>query len=72
MSRYEVRLLPAVSRDLERLDKPVAWRIVRRLQWLAENVDATRLEALTGDLAGLYKLRVGQYRVIYQYSGTNV
>jgi len=25
-----------------------------------------RLEALTGELAGLYKLRVGDYRVIYE------
>jgi len=30
-------------------------------------LDAIRLEALTGDLSGLYnKLRMGDYRVIYE------
>ncbi len=43
----------------------MARRIVQRINWLAANWDAVRLEALTGDLAGLYKLRVGDYRVIY-------
>ncbi len=71
MSRYEVRLLPAASRDLERLDKPVARRIVRRLQWLSENVDATRLEALTGDLAGFYRLRWDSIASSTKYSRTN-
>ncbi len=66
MSKYHVRILPAASRDLERLDKPMGRRIVQRIQWLAENLEAIRLEALGGDLAGLYKLRVGDYRVIYE------
>ncbi len=54
------------SQDLARLDKPIGRRIVQRINWLAANLDAIRLEALTGDLAGLYKLRVGHYRVIYE------
>ncbi|MGB9594628.1 MAG: type II toxin-antitoxin system RelE family toxin, partial [Anaerolineae bacterium] len=37
-----------------------------RIRWLAANLDAVGLEALAGDLAGLYKLRVGDYRVIYE------
>ncbi len=41
-------------------------RVVQRINWLATNLDAIRLEALTGDLAGLYKLRIGDYRVIYE------
>ena len=66
MSKYRIRILQAASRDLERLDKPTGRRIVQRINWLAANLDAIRLEALTGDLAGLYKLRVGDYRVIYE------
>jgi len=66
MSKYRIRILQAASRDLERLDKPTGRRIVQRMNWLAANLDAIRLEALTGDLAGLYKLRVGDYRVIYE------
>jgi len=63
---YRVQLLEAASRDLARLDRPIAQRVIRRLQWLSENLDLSRLERLTGDLAGLYKLRVGDYRVFYQ------
>jgi len=33
---------------------------------MAANLNGIRLEALVGDLAGLYKLRVGDYRVIYE------
>jgi len=66
MAEYRVRILKAASQELERLDKPIGRRIVQRINWLAANLDAIRLEALTGDLAGLYKLRVGDYRVIYE------
>ncbi|MGQ9500717.1 MAG: type II toxin-antitoxin system RelE family toxin [Anaerolineae bacterium] len=66
MAKYCIRILEAASQDLARLDKPVGHHIVQRINWLAANLDAIRLEALTGDLAGLYKLRVGDYRVIYE------
>ncbi|MFQ6115154.1 MAG: type II toxin-antitoxin system RelE/ParE family toxin [bacterium] len=66
MAEYRIRILGAASQDLARLDKPIGRRIVQRINWLAANLDAIRLEALTGDLAGLYKLRVGDYRVIYE------
>ncbi len=66
MAEYRVRILEAASQDLARLDKPVGRRIVQRINWLAANLEAIRLEALTGDLTGFYKLRVGDYRVIYE------
>ena len=64
MSKYRIYILKAASRDLERLDKPIARSIVQRIQWLAANLNVIRLESLTGVLAGLYKMRVGDYRVI--------
>jgi len=33
---------------------------------LAANVEAVKPDAPGGDLAGLYKLRVGDYRVVYE------
>lgn len=63
---YQVRILDAASRELSRLDKQTGLRIVRRIRWLAKNLDTVRPVALKGDLAGLYKLRVGDYRVVYQ------
>jgi mRNA interferase RelE/StbE len=60
------RLLDAAARDLARLDKPDARRVVERISWLASNHDTIRPEALSGNLAGFYKLRVGDFRVIYE------
>lgn len=61
-----VRLLDPAPSELARLDKPVARRIVQRIRWLAANFSSIKPEPLTGDLAGLYKLRVGDYRVVYR------
>jgi mRNA interferase RelE/StbE len=62
---YQVRFLDEAIRDLARLDRPVARRIVERMRWLAGNIETARLETLTGELAGFHKLRVDDYRVIY-------
>ncbi len=63
---YQIRILELASRELARLDKQVGRRIVKRIHWLAENLDDVKPVALKGDLAGFYKLRVGDYRVIYE------
>ena len=58
---YRIRVLAAATHELARLDKSVARRVVERIRWLARNLHAIRPEALTGELAGLSKLR-GQTR----------
>ncbi len=63
---YQVRLLDAAIKDLERLDRPIARRVVHKIAWLAEHIHEAPLLPLRGNLRGLYKLRVGEYRVIYE------
>lgn len=63
---YQIRIQDSAARELAQLDKQVARRVVKRTQWLAANVEAVKPDALGGDLAGLYKLRVGDYRVVYE------
>ena len=63
---YRVQLLKSAVRELESLDKSVVVRIGQRIKWLAENLDVIEPKRLTGQLAGLYKLREGDYRIIYQ------
>ena len=63
---YQVRILEEAARDLAKLDAVVAQRIVSRIRWLAENLDNIQPEALTGSLAGFYKQRAGDYRVVYE------
>ena len=64
---YEVEFTSNVESDLGRLDAPIAQRVLTRLRWLAENFDAIRPEALRGEWRGMFKLRVGDYRVLYTY-----
>ena len=63
---YQITLLDSASRELARLDRSTCRRVVDRLRWLAVHLDRIQPEALTAELAGLYKLRVGDYRVIYE------
>jgi mRNA interferase RelE/StbE len=62
---YRVSVLDAAERELVHLDKSVAQRIVKRVEWLALNLEEINPEALKGSFADLFKLRVGDYRVIY-------
>ncbi len=64
---WTIRILPAAAHDLARIDKSVARRIVQRMKWLAENFESVRPDALKGDLAGFFKLREGDFRIIYQF-----
>jgi len=63
---YQIRILDAAARDLARLDPAIGRRIVSRMRWLAENLEGVKPEALTGDLTGFYKLRIGDHRVVYE------
>jgi mRNA interferase RelE/StbE len=60
-----VEFRPEAIADLERLDRVIAQRILDKIKWLIENFDTISPQALTGDMKGLFKLRVGDYRVIY-------
>ena len=63
---HDPRILDAAEDDLTRLDRAVAQRIISRIQWLAEHFDEIKPELLTGTLTGFFKLRAGDYRIIYK------
>ncbi len=63
---YNIRILKSPEYELKRLDKPVRERIIKRINRLSYNFDDIRHESLKENLTGLYKLRVGDYRVIYE------
>jgi len=63
---YTIRILKPASRELQKLDRSIAKRVADRIQWLSENVDSTKLFPLKGELKGLYKVREGSYRIIFE------
>ncbi|MDI6803686.1 MAG: type II toxin-antitoxin system RelE/ParE family toxin [Bacteroidota bacterium] len=66
MSAYTVEFLDDAIEDLRHIDKTITHRKMVRIKSLAENFDLIKPISLKGKLAGLLKLRVGDYRVIYQ------
>ena len=64
---YRVRFLPEAAGELASLDKPVAQRILKKLKWLAENFADLTPEPLSGELKALFKLRVGDHRILYSF-----
>ena len=63
---YRPRILPTAIRELEKPDKPLARRVIGRIRRLAADPNDTRPEAYKGEFTGLYKLRIGDYRIIYE------
>ncbi len=67
---YNVGFTPEGDSDLMHLDTAVTRCVLEKLRWLAENFDAIKPEALTGQWNGTYKLVVGDYRVLYAFDKT--
>ncbi len=63
---YSIQFLQSATKSLKKLDKKVSQQIIDRIRWLAENIQSTKLYPLKGELSGLYKIREGSYRIIFQ------
>lgn len=62
---YEIVYHPLVPKDLQ-AHKKDAKRILRTIHKKLMRSPETFGKALTGSLKGLYRLRVGDYRVVYR------
>ena len=65
MADWSVEFTPCAEKALKRLDHSVGKRVVGKLQEI-QGADDPRdfLKPMTGPLAGMFRLRVGDYRVI--------
>ncbi|MBI2626435.1 MAG: type II toxin-antitoxin system RelE/ParE family toxin [Candidatus Nealsonbacteria bacterium] len=52
--------------DFKKLSESLQKRISDRLNWLQNSFDGIIPSALTGEWRGFFKLRVGDWRVIYK------
>ncbi len=63
---HQAVILPEAKHDLSQLDRSVARRVLDRVERLAEQGENGPHQALSGDWSGFFKLRVGDYRVLYR------
>jgi mRNA interferase RelE/StbE len=63
---YSISLLPAAQSELGDLPKPTARRVVAKIAALAGDPRPPGCKALQGKWRGLYRLRVGNCRIIYR------
>ena len=62
---YRVVVRPSARKDVERLPEEARDRVRVGIRTLAEDPRGPNTKRLYGKLAGLRRLRVGDYRVIY-------
>jgi len=67
---WRVEFTAEAAADASKLQPSIQRRILRKLQWLAENFATVTPEPLSGSLAGFFKVRVGSYRAIYTVDET--
>jgi len=63
---YKVSYLDSVEHDLKRLDKPVVRRILDKIEKVLAKDPQNLGKPLTGIFRGLWRYRVGDYRIIYK------
>jgi mRNA interferase RelE/StbE len=68
----EIEWAESATKDLDKLDTPIARRISKRITWLSNSFQSVVPERLAGGLTGPFKLRVGDWRVVYTVEGNTI
>lgn len=69
-TRFEIRFTPRFLKEIEACDREVQVRIIREINILKTNPYVGK--TLRGEFKGVYSLRIGDYRVLYQIKGNEV
>ena len=64
---YSVSFESESIADLDDLTQTVRLRILHKIEWLSVNFEQIVPLPLTAQQLGFYKLRAGDYRVIYEF-----
>lgn len=67
MSKYLIEFTPLATRQLRKLHHDAQIRIAKAVDKLSNNPFPSGFKKLSGQ-KDLYRMRVGDYRVIYQFS----
>jgi mRNA interferase RelE/StbE len=62
---YEIAWAAPALRELRKLDKPIARRVLTAVTKLGMDTCPPGVRALTGQPTAMMRLRIGDYRVVY-------
>lgn len=65
---YRVEFTPRAAKDFRSLDGSIRGRIKQRIDALADNPYPSEIKKIQGE-GELYRLRVGEHRILYQVKG---
>jgi mRNA interferase RelE/StbE len=65
MVRFQLKFSPTANTHFNALDEALRLRVVEKLRHFLEN--EIKPEPLEGNFVGYYKLRVGDYRIVYTF-----
>jgi mRNA interferase RelE/StbE len=66
MEKWSLSFTPEAEDDLAKLDREIKRRIIEKLDWLQANFKQMRPLPLGDEWRGFFKLRIGDWRVIYE------
>ena len=71
---WAIEVLPDAAKELRKLDRTVAARILQTLEGRIASLDDPRAlgSALTGDHAGYWRWRIGDDRVVARIEGARI
>ena len=64
---YRIRTTPTFDKDIKKLDRQVAKRIIKKIEWIISQLKIPTLliRYLPKDLEGLQKYRIGDWRILF-------
>ena len=65
MKKWKLKFTKTALEDFNKLPKNISLSVKNKLRWLKNNFDKINHLPLIGELKGLFKLRIGDYRIIY-------
>ena len=71
MFRWSLHFSKDAEEDLAALDFPIRKRIIEKLEWLMENFDSLIPAPLGAEWSDFFKLRTGNWRVVYKIYWTD-
>lgn len=66
MAAWNFVLTRLAERALAKLDNPLRVRVLQKLHWLIRSFSLTDLIPLSAELKGFFKLRIGDWRIVYE------